>query len=747
MNDELQPICDQLLSALGNGLYQSSILAILVWGTIKVWPRSNAASRYVVALSALLLMGLLPVAHLLSGFISRPPEPAFTDRNEAATVVGQQSEEEIGLIASENAPPQSFRDLDSLPAEVEPGGGTTTAHAGLAEKHESQFEGAIATAKTFFHDVTFVLSGRWEVKLPFFISVALVGVWFCVASVRLSLLVWQLVLLRRIKADGRSGSAELCELFHRLCVQLNVTRSPRLMLSPKISAPMAAGFRHPAVVLPAGIQTAQTAGAGVLEPVLRHEMAHIARRDDWANLVQQVIKAVLFFNPAVLWFSRIVTLEREIACDDHVVEGMGFRTPYARFLVEFAGRVQSRDWAAAPAAWSSRTQLKQRIDMILDAKRNSSPRLARTRAGLLAAASILVAAFAFYAGPRLVLAQEEQATEPSVPPTDVAPEQLAGTAITVEEPAGGGASINLNTESRPRKKARGRNSTPPSAEAVLAAPADPALPPAAPMIAHAGIVAPQPMVAPVPRIYAQAGGPPSGDEPAPPRAGRPRRDESIERRLDRLEKMVESLLQQEKGKGRTDFDYNYKFDFKDGKDGNWKSNKLNDEDRARIKDQARREADRAMDQAKQDVEKARDHAKRDAERARRDMEKAMREAEHSGNQEQLAKLKEELAQSSDSVKFSLDAQRKALEAAKNSLEKQLQNLERQMAKLERDRGQMEEMKEHREREEAPEQEERAKVEAKRGKERNKDRVKHRATDDGDDKPDNANPKPEPESAK
>jgi len=456
-----------------------------------------------------------------------------------------------------------------------------------------------------------------------------------------------------------------------------------------------------------------------------------------------VIKAVLFFNPAVLWLSRAVTLQREIACDDHVLAGMQVRAPYALFLVEFAGQVQSRDWAAAPAAWSSRSQLKKRIDMILDAKRNSSPRLARTRAGILATAAILIAAFGLYAGPRVVLAQQENTTDPNPAANEPAKEQPTATpSISVEEPAGGVATITVNPEPRPRKKAR---------VATASVPAQPAdelpLPPPAPRIARAGVIAQAPMIAPVPSVFAQAGGP---DEPPPARPGRIRRDETIERRLDRLEKMVESLLQQEKGKTRMDFDY--RFDLKGGPrpqpfaDGDWKPGKLNDEDKARIKEQAKRDGDRAIEQAKQDVERAKEHASRDAERAIRDMQKAMRDAQRDGNLEQLDKLKEQLAQGADSMRFSLDAQRKALESAKSSLERQLQNLEKQMARLEQERGRMEEMHGKKEQAEKMRDEDRAKIEAKREKDRNKqERAKRRAKEDSDndDKGDGAKPEPEP----
>src|SRR5262249_35061672 len=157
--------------------------------------------------------------------------------------------------------------------------------------------------------------------------------------------------------------------------------------------------------------------------------------------------------------------------------------------------------------------------------RNSSPRLARTRAGILAAAAILVAAFAFYAGPRVVLAQEEHAPEVN-PASNEAPKQEsnATVSITPDEPIGGAATLNLNTESKRRKKAKVRIGT----SALAGQPAEVAVvAPEAPMAAPARIVAPVPMVAPVTPFLAQADAPQPPNESGMPRPARVRRDESL----------------------------------------------------------------------------------------------------------------------------------------------------------------------------------------------------------------------------
>ena len=90
---------------------------------------------------------------------------------------------------------------------------------------------------------------------------------------------------------------------------------------------MAVGFLHPAVILPEGLpgELAQPE----MEHVLLHEAAHIARRDDWTNLLAKALGAGLALHPVAWCILRQIDREREIACDDWVVARVGAARPYA----------------------------------------------------------------------------------------------------------------------------------------------------------------------------------------------------------------------------------------------------------------------------------------------------------------------------------------------------------------------------------------------------------------------------------
>jgi hypothetical protein len=107
--------------------------------------------------------------------------------------------------------------------------------------------------------------------------------------------------------------------------------------------------------------------------MLRHELAHVARRDHYANLFQTVLGAVFFFHPLARYACRQLTMEREMACDDHVVSSGAEPETYAESIIKAAER--SIALAGAPggahqlALFSARHILERRIEMILNKDR------------------------------------------------------------------------------------------------------------------------------------------------------------------------------------------------------------------------------------------------------------------------------------------------------------------------------------------------------------------------------------------
>ena len=71
-----------------------------------------------------------------------------------------------------------------------------------------------------------------------------------------------------------------------------------------------------------------------------HEAAHLARWDDYGLLAQRFIEALFPWHPVVRWITRQMDLEREVACDDFVVEATGQARQYASCLTPNGGALR-----------------------------------------------------------------------------------------------------------------------------------------------------------------------------------------------------------------------------------------------------------------------------------------------------------------------------------------------------------------------------------------------------------------------
>ncbi len=107
-------------------------------------------------------------------------------------------------------------------------------------------------------------------------------------------------------------------------------RPVRLLASHETVSPMAVGYWQPVILLPEGLRASLTKSE--YEHVLLHELAHIARYDDWTKLLSRLINAVLGLHPVAAFVLHQIEKERELACDDWVVASTGDARGYAASL-------------------------------------------------------------------------------------------------------------------------------------------------------------------------------------------------------------------------------------------------------------------------------------------------------------------------------------------------------------------------------------------------------------------------------
>jgi len=123
----------------------------------------------------------------------------------------------------------------------------------------------------------------------------------------------------RISAKELSPSYQMfADRYARL---LGITRRVQVYLSELSETAETGGFFKPFILLPFSLVTRLSPQQ--VEAILVHELFHIRRNDYLVNIFIACFRSIFFFNPFARLFYTALTRERELACDDGVIE-MGF---------------------------------------------------------------------------------------------------------------------------------------------------------------------------------------------------------------------------------------------------------------------------------------------------------------------------------------------------------------------------------------------------------------------------------------
>jgi beta-lactamase regulating signal transducer with metallopeptidase domain len=267
-------------------------------------------------------------------------------------------------------------------------------------------------------------------RAPWWLGAAVMSIW----AVWSGLALWQvaagLVRLQRARRDG---------------VPLPVSRENRLRYWPTIrhtgrrARVIASSDVRVAAVLGLGAPTIAVAPEALdalddeaLDHVLLHEWAHVQRRDDVSRLLHVLVRAVAGLHPAIWWIGRRMDVEREVACDDRVIQITRGAKRYAACLTQMAAAAPGRQTVMLAPSALQRSQLRERVRRLLDGRRNAST--ARSAASLAAVIPVLAAITLASASVELV------GTAPAIARALKASERAVATTLSppamYDEPAG-----------------------------------------------------------------------------------------------------------------------------------------------------------------------------------------------------------------------------------------------------------------------------------------------------------------------
>jgi beta-lactamase regulating signal transducer with metallopeptidase domain len=384
----INEVAHTAVEILLNSLWQSLIVTALASLVLLGMRRANAATRYGFLCVTLLALIAVPV---VNGLL---PQKAKT------------------LVSGPVAREQFAQSSEALPVSLQSVSSTEQPVATVAPAQYVSMENEAAHSHWWSKEIQ-IPSNGWLLSL--------FGAWLLIAAVRVGRVGLSFRRLSQLKRKASSLAPEYELRLRRLVDDCRIKRNVRLGGLTDIGVPMVVGLLRPVILFPHKLVEDLTGDE--FELILLHELGHVRRWDDWTNLVQKLAEAVFFFNPAILWIGRRLNLEREIACDDHVVSVTRESRTYAVCLTRLAElSLMPRRASLAPGAVFSKKQIVSRVESLLR-KRNANPQFSRL--GLLASAVVLAAAIAQCLVVSPVIAVSKNASENA--------EQNFSHAATIEE--------------------------------------------------------------------------------------------------------------------------------------------------------------------------------------------------------------------------------------------------------------------------------------------------------------------------
>lgn len=167
----------------------------------------------------------------------------------------------------------------------------------------------------------------------------------------------------------------------RLLTSVDVTRSTIC------EAPAVVRIIRPVVVLPDG--GCDALDDAELESLMRHECAHVARRDNLLGIVESAIVAAFWFHPLVWIAQRAIATAREEACDETAAATADAVDTYISALTKVCRAVLASRLAGVSCMASA--HLKERLNHLMNYETLRKRALSHRFVVILSALAVVVA--------------------------------------------------------------------------------------------------------------------------------------------------------------------------------------------------------------------------------------------------------------------------------------------------------------------------------------------------------------------
>ena len=188
----------------------------------------------------------------------------------------------------------------------------------------------------------------------------IIGVLYC--SVLFFMIIktgYQIYAVQRMKQNADYSQSNYYNQF------IDHSKSIAIGLSKEVSSPITFGWWTPVILLPFSICNHLTLQE--VETILMHELAHILRHDYILHIILTIVQTILFFNPIIYLFKKETNLQREIACDQFVVNRNIHKLDYMNALYKLALVSHSESIPTTMGALGTQNELLIRMKQLSNA--------------------------------------------------------------------------------------------------------------------------------------------------------------------------------------------------------------------------------------------------------------------------------------------------------------------------------------------------------------------------------------------
>jgi beta-lactamase regulating signal transducer with metallopeptidase domain len=298
-------------------IFKSSVLLLIAAILAGLFRRRSASNCYVIWAAGLIAILVLPVVSML-------------------------------------LPEVNLRILPNVTAPVAP---TTTLRLNGADRSaEATSKGTDSANSTTNSRAVKSFSNQW-----------LLSLWATGAVV---IVVRSLLGIRDVRRFKLNSSAvvdpDWNDLLFRLKRELGIASNVELRFGDDALPPMTWGIVRHTILFP---RSAGQWPGGRIRDVMVHELSHVRRQDGLMQLFAQAACVVYWFNPLVWFAAYRLRIERERACDDHVLKLGANPEDYADHLLQIARSINA-GYRLPTMSVTDHSGFEKRLRLVLDPKRN-----------------------------------------------------------------------------------------------------------------------------------------------------------------------------------------------------------------------------------------------------------------------------------------------------------------------------------------------------------------------------------------